>query len=53
MQFAPSTVMPVLVTGIHAFYPGTQGVDGRNKSGHDDRGAAAGQTPAPQINRSN
>ena len=28
--------MPVLVTGIHAFAPAKQGVDGRNKSGHDD-----------------
>ena len=27
-------VMPALVAGIHAF--GTQDVDGRNKSGHDD-----------------
>ncbi len=28
-------VMPVLVTGIHAFLCRRAGVDGRNKSGHD------------------
>jgi len=28
-------VMPALVAGIHAFPAVKQGVDGRNKSGHD------------------
>jgi hypothetical protein len=32
----PNTVMPGLVPGIHAFFCG-QGVDGRDKPGHDDR----------------
>jgi hypothetical protein len=31
-----STVMPGLVPGIHAFRTVTQGVDGRDKPGHDD-----------------
>jgi hypothetical protein len=32
----PSTVMPGLVPGIHAFGTAEQGVDGRDKPGHDD-----------------
>jgi len=28
--------MPVLVTGIHVFVCRDEGVDGRNKSGHDE-----------------
>ena len=31
-----STVMPGLVPGIHAFLGSKQGVDGRDKPGHDD-----------------
>jgi hypothetical protein len=32
-------VMPGLVPGIHVFFRSKrQGVDGRNKSGHDERG---------------
>ena len=34
----PSTVMPGLVPGIHAFIaPLPQDVDGRNKCGHDEQ----------------
>jgi hypothetical protein len=29
-------VMPALVAGIHAFAGAHEGVDGRDKSGHDD-----------------
>jgi hypothetical protein len=31
------TVMPGLVPGIHALLRDKEGVDGRNKSGHDER----------------
>jgi hypothetical protein len=31
-----SFVMPGLVPGIHVFIAGLQGVDGRDKPGHDD-----------------
>jgi pyruvate dehydrogenase E2 component (dihydrolipoamide acetyltransferase) len=42
--------MPGLVPGIHAFAPG-QGVDGRNKSGHDSerQGRAAMDVLMPQL----
>ena len=29
-------VMPALVAGIHVFGAANKGVDGRNKSGHDE-----------------
>ena len=31
------SVMPALVAGIHALLRDKEGVDGRNKSGHDER----------------
>jgi hypothetical protein len=36
-----STVMPGLVPGIHALLCDKKGVDGRNKSGHDERWLSA------------
>jgi len=30
-----ATVMPALVAGIHVFGPRLEGVDGRDKPGHD------------------
>jgi hypothetical protein len=35
MAATVSTVMPGLVPGIHAFLSFSQGVDGRDKPGHD------------------
>ncbi len=52
MRSALPTVMPVLVTGTHAFFPARKGVDGRNKSGDDNGGAIAKQIRASQFNRS-
>ena len=36
--------MPGLVPGIHVFHSAKQGVDGRDKPGHDDKFYLAGAT---------
>jgi hypothetical protein len=52
MRVAFLTVMPMLVTGIHAFVSRRQGVNGRSKSGQDNGKAESRQIRASQSNRS-
>jgi hypothetical protein len=37
--------MPALVAGIHVSFAENETVDGRNKSGHDDKGVNALEKP--------
>jgi hypothetical protein len=53
LKFAPIPlhVMPGLVPGIHALLCDKEGVDGRDKPGHDERWVLAKRTREAQWNQ--